>query len=31
MTRLPDWRPRLADYIAAARRRPFKYGEQDCA
>jgi hypothetical protein len=31
MTRLPDWRPRLADYIAATRRRPFKYGEQDCA
>ena len=31
MTRLPDWRPRLAGYIAEQRRRPFKYGEQDCA
>ncbi|MFO1141187.1 MAG: hypothetical protein U1E59_02160 [Amaricoccus sp.] len=31
LTRLPDWRSRLGDYLAAARTRPFRYGEQDCA
>jgi hypothetical protein len=31
MTRLPDWRRRLADYVAAARSRPFAYGSHDCA
>jgi len=25
------WRGRLADYLAAVRGRPFRYGEHDCA
>jgi hypothetical protein len=31
MTRLPDWRIRLAAYLSAARLREFAYGEHDCA
>ena len=31
MTRLPDWRTRLAVYLAAGRAKPFAYGEHDCA
>lgn len=31
MTRLPDWRPRLAAYVQDAWRKPFRYGEHDCS
>lgn len=31
MTRLPDWRSRLRDYLEAVARRPFKPGVHDCA
>jgi hypothetical protein len=31
VTRLPDWRSRLAAWIAAARVQPFAYGRHDCA
>ena len=31
MTRLRDWRTRLAAYLAAGRAKPFAYGEHDCA
>lgn len=30
MTRLPDWEPRLAAYLASVRTRPHVYGENDC-
>lgn len=30
MTRLPDWRERLADLVAQAHRTPFAYGARDC-
>lgn len=29
--RLPDWRPRLIDYLHDCVRRPFAHGEHDCA
>lgn len=29
--RLPDWRPRLVDYLHACVRKPFMPGEHDCA
>ena len=31
MDRLPDWRARLTDYVAAHARDPFSYGRLDCA
>lgn len=31
LTRLPDWRVRLQAYVETVRRRPFEYGETDCA
>ena len=31
MPRLPNWRSRLSAYLAAARTKPFVYGEHDCA
>ena len=31
MTRLPDWRPRLAACLATAARQPFAWGRHDCA
>ena len=31
MSRLPDWRPRLAAYVETARGRPFASGSNDCA
>lgn len=31
ITRLPDWRPRLDAWIAAAQGQVFVYGVQDCA
>ena len=31
LTRYPDWRARLAGYVAASRRRPFAFGAFDCA
>ena len=31
MTRLPNWRPRLYDYLAEGARTPFAYGQHDCA
>jgi hypothetical protein len=30
VTRLPDWEPRLAAYLASVRTRPHVYGENDC-
>jgi hypothetical protein len=29
--RLPDWLPRLSNYIDDVRRRPFSHGDMDCA
>lgn len=31
MTRLPDWRARLTEYLADARNEPFAPGRHDCA
>jgi hypothetical protein len=31
LTRYPDWRARLAGYVAASRRRAFAWGSFDCA
>lgn len=31
LTRLPDWRPRLASYLARVARHPFRPGTHDCA
>lgn len=31
MTRFPDWRSRLRDYLETVARRPFKAGQHDCA
>jgi len=31
MIRLPDWRGRLAAYLAAEAQLPFEYGASDCA
>ena len=30
-TRLPDWRPRLVDYLNRVRAEPLSYGSHDCA
>jgi hypothetical protein len=31
MERLPDWRPRLDDYLRGVRGQPFAWGRLDCA
>ena len=31
MTRLPDWRARLAQFLGEVARRPFRPGHHDCA
>ncbi|WP_413061938.1 DUF6950 family protein [Sphingomonas carotinifaciens] len=31
MNRLPDWEPRLADYLASVLHAPHAYGSHDCA
>lgn len=31
MNRLPNWRARLTVYVDNVRRRPFAYGQHDCA
>ena len=31
LTRLPDWRARLADYLETVARAPFRPGRHDCA
>lgn len=30
LNRLPDWKPRLASYLAEVARRPFRPGSHDC-